>query len=191
MGTYMTAEELLQQYRLGERDFRGIKLKGIFLRDQCLRDIDLSCADLRGASLMGVDFRGANLRRADFTGAFLILAQLNQADLTQANLTNAFLILANLQQCCLAQANLTQANLTRANLSRVSGLTEGLLHGAVLASANLPQKMRMSTLDAVSKKLSDRVISSFLYATKPSKRAFANKKLSQLLVERASAKDIA
>lgn len=187
----MTAEELLQQYRSGERDFRGIKLKGVFLRDQCLRDIDLSCADLRGASLMGVDFRGANLRRANFTGAFLILAQLDQADLTEANLTNAFLILANLQQCCLAQANLTQANFTRANLSGVSGLPEEFLSGAVSASANRSQKMRMPTLDVVSKKLSDRVISSFLYATKPSKRDFANRKLSQWLVERASVKNIA
>ena len=185
----MTAEELLRQYQFGERNFRGIKLKGVFLRDQCLRGIDLSCADLRGASLMGVDLGGANLKRADFSGAFLILAQLNQADLTQANLTNAFLILANLQQCCLAQANLTQANFTRANLSKVTGLTEGLPCGTVSASANLPQKTKTLDLDATLKKLSELVASSFAYILKPSKR-FLGQQKALPVVERATTKSI-
>jgi uncharacterized protein YjbI with pentapeptide repeats len=140
----MTAEELLQRYQSGERDFRGIKIKGIFLRDECLRGIDLSYADLRGASLMGVDFSKANLRRADFSGGtFLILANMQQADLTQANFTNAFLILANMQQCCLAQANLTQANLTRAKLSGATGLAEALQNPSAKARLSRTSVMRV------------------------------------------------
>jgi hypothetical protein len=128
----MTAEELLQRYQAGERDFRGVRLRGIFLRDTSLHGIDLSCADLRGASLMGVDLSQANLRRANFSGAFLILARLSEADLSQANLSRAFLVRADLQYSCLEQANLAAANLTRANLTGATGLSTALLSDTVL-----------------------------------------------------------
>jgi uncharacterized protein YjbI with pentapeptide repeats len=128
----MTAEELLQRYQAGERAFRGVRLRGIFLRDTSLHGIDLSCADLQGASLMGVDFSQANLRRADFSGAFLILARLTDADLSQANLCGAFLVRADLQYSCLEQANLAAANLTRANLNGATGLSTALLSDTVL-----------------------------------------------------------
>lgn len=129
----MTAEELWQRYRSGERDFRGIKLTDAFLRDVHLIGIDLSFADLRGASLMGVNLLGANLRRADFTGAFLIYAQLRHADLTQANLTDAWLTRANLQHACLINADLTRTDLTKANLHGATGYSASLLTQAIIA----------------------------------------------------------
>jgi len=130
----MIAEELLQGYRSGDRDFRGVKLTDIFLRDVCLTGIDLSFADLRGASLMGVNLRGANLRRANFTGAFLIYAQLKAADLTQANLTDAWLTRANLQHACLIDADLTRTDLTKANLHGATGYSASLLTQTVIAA---------------------------------------------------------
>lgn len=133
----MRADKLLECYRQGERDFRGVNLRGIYLRDVRLQGVDLSCADLRGASLMSIDFTGANLNRADLSGSFLIHANLSSADLTQANLTKAILILANLHQSCLTEANLSQANLTKANLSEVAGFAESLLDRTVLTGARL------------------------------------------------------
>lgn len=129
----MIAEELLQRYRSGDRDFRGIKLTDIFLRDVCLTGIDLSFADLPGAFLMGVSLRGANLRRANFMGAFLIYAQLRNADLTQANLTDAWLTRANLQHACLIDADLTRTDLTKANLHGATGYSVSLLTQTVIA----------------------------------------------------------
>ncbi|KAI9130830.1 pentapeptide repeat-containing protein [Acaryochloris sp. CCMEE 5410] len=46
----MTAEELLERYAAGERDFSGINLEG---------------ADLSGHELQGIILRGANLRKVD------------------------------------------------------------------------------------------------------------------------------
>lgn len=135
----MRENELLKRYQQGERDFRGLKLRDIYLRDVCLQGIDLSCADLRGASLMSVNLRGANLHRADLSEAFLIHANLSSANLTQANLTKAFLILANLHQSCLTEANLSHTNLTKANLSEVSGFAETLCDHTILTRVWLPQ----------------------------------------------------
>jgi len=129
----MIAEELLQRYRSGDRDFRGVKLTDIFLRDVCLTGIDLSFADLRGASLMGVNLGGANLRRANFTGAFLIYAHLRNADLTQAKLMDAWLTRANLQHACLIDADLTRTDLTKANLHGATGYSASLLTQAMIA----------------------------------------------------------
>ncbi|NJR62385.1 MAG: pentapeptide repeat-containing protein [Cyanobacteria bacterium CRU_2_1] len=137
---HMRADELLERYRRGERDFRGVNLRGIYLRDVRMRDVDLSCADLRGASLMSVDFSGANLHRADLSGAFLIHANLRSVNFTQANLTKAFLILANLHQSCLTEANLSQANLTKANLSEVTGFAEAILDQTILTGTLLPRR---------------------------------------------------
>jgi uncharacterized protein YjbI with pentapeptide repeats len=134
----MRADEFLEHYRRGERDFRGVNLRGIYLRDVWLQGVDLSCADLRGASLMSVDFTGANLHRADLSGSFLIHANLSFVNLTQANLTKAYLILADLHQSCLTGANLSQANLTKANLSEVAGFAEASLDRTILTGALLP-----------------------------------------------------
>lgn len=60
----MTAAELHARYAKGERDFRGVDLRGLSLSKRrreaagmCLRGADLSGADLRGADLSGADLR--------------------------------------------------------------------------------------------------------------------------------------
>ena len=49
----MDAEELLNRYAAGERDFTGVSLKGINLSGVNIRDSKLDCADLRAANLSG------------------------------------------------------------------------------------------------------------------------------------------
>ncbi|MGB3513581.1 MAG: pentapeptide repeat-containing protein [Microcoleaceae cyanobacterium] len=57
----MKASELLRQYREGERNFQGIKLRG-----ESLRGKNLSGADFSGADIRGADFTNANLKSAKF-----------------------------------------------------------------------------------------------------------------------------
>jgi uncharacterized protein YjbI with pentapeptide repeats len=57
----MTAEELLQRYAAGERDFSGINLREVELVDVQLPSINLSNADLIGANLAGSNLSEADL----------------------------------------------------------------------------------------------------------------------------------
>lgn len=83
-----TFRELLDCYRIGQRDFSGVELDedpDCDLRGVCLAGADLSrafiVADFRDADLRGVrladanlktcDFRCTDLRGADFSGAAL------------------------------------------------------------------------------------------------------------------------
>lgn len=67
----MKARELIQRYRQGERDFRGVDL-----RDQ----------SLRGANLQSIDLSGANLIRTDLRGTKLDKAQLISTDFDSAHI---------------------------------------------------------------------------------------------------------
>ena len=93
----MDANELLNRYAAGERDFRQANLRGIVLSP-----IDLyrssDAPTLRLANLNEHQQRpyliGANLSQADLTKAHLSRANLSKADLSGANLTGANLISA-------------------------------------------------------------------------------------------------
>lgn len=41
----MNASELLRRYTAGERDFRGVDLRGVYLREAILSGADLRLAD--------------------------------------------------------------------------------------------------------------------------------------------------
>jgi hypothetical protein len=60
----MKANQVLQQYAAGNRNFHGFELRG-----QSFRDRNLSGADFSDADIRGTDFTGANLRDAKFQGA--------------------------------------------------------------------------------------------------------------------------
>lgn len=60
----MKASEVLRKYAAGERNFRGVNLRGQSFRGQNLSGADFSEADLRGTN-----FTRANLRDAKFPGA--------------------------------------------------------------------------------------------------------------------------
>ena len=60
----MKASELLRRYAAGERDFRGVNLRG-----QSFKGQDLSGCDFSGADIRSADFTGATLCGANFSGA--------------------------------------------------------------------------------------------------------------------------
>lgn len=103
----LTAQELLQRYAAGERDFslsEWIDPSGTPLRGACLDGADFSrsfvTGDFRGASLRGArfveanvkgcEFAEADLTGADFRGAALCRAGLDGAKMEGANFAGAF-----------------------------------------------------------------------------------------------------
>ncbi|MEH2167491.1 MAG: pentapeptide repeat-containing protein [Nostoc sp.] len=62
----MDAEELLQRYAAGERDFPGVRLRGVFLDRAELREINLTRDDLSGSDLSGASFQVSNFRLPEY-----------------------------------------------------------------------------------------------------------------------------
>jgi uncharacterized protein YjbI with pentapeptide repeats len=79
----MTAEELLERYAAGERDFSGVDL-----READLTAIDLSCINLSNANLVDVDLSEAKLTSANLSGVRFTNVNLYGTDLAGINLTN-------------------------------------------------------------------------------------------------------
>lgn len=152
----MHADEFLQRYKAGERDFRGIVLSGAELHAaklgqsvMCRADLtyaNLNCVDLAGSNLFAANLCRANLngsclRRVDLRWADLRSAQLMCADLKVANLSSATLACADMNRAQLALANLADANLRGADLHGAdftgANLCGADLRGAVLAGVNV------------------------------------------------------
>lgn len=91
----MTAEELLDLYKAGERDFSNV---------------DLSHEILSHADLAGADFSGAN-----FYGARLLRTNLSGGDFSNANLAQAYLARTNLSGAELSGVSLSGAHLVATN----------------------------------------------------------------------------
>jgi uncharacterized protein YjbI with pentapeptide repeats len=118
LGMEMNAQELIQRYKAGERDFSLTELFG---------------ADLHEAELFGAILHGADLREADLSGADLREVNLDWAILERANLSGA-----NLSRATLLDANLPGANLSRANLSGAD-LKGANLKGAIMPDGTVHQ----------------------------------------------------
>jgi uncharacterized protein YjbI with pentapeptide repeats len=131
-----SVQDLLGGYAQGERDFRGIELRGAILTREKLIQVSLCEANLSKA-----DLSWANVSWADLSNADLSKADLGWADLVQANLSGANLIRAHLVQANLAGANLSGANLSGANLSGAklgwADLSGANLRGASLSGVDL------------------------------------------------------
>jgi len=70
----MKANEVLRRYATGERNFRGVNLRGQSFKGEDLSGANFSGADIREANFSGADIRGANfskayLRNANFSCA--------------------------------------------------------------------------------------------------------------------------
>ncbi|MGK7940604.1 MAG: pentapeptide repeat-containing protein [Crocosphaera sp.] len=102
--TINEAAELLERYRLGERNFQQAELSNMNLQQLNLENINLI---------------GANLFRANLQYSNLNRAKLIAANLTEANLTGVSLVKAKLIGANLTNANLTDVDLTHADLSDV------------------------------------------------------------------------
>ncbi len=122
----MNAQELLQRYASGQRDFSRITLI-----HECLTN-----SNLMGAHL--ADLTGAELSKKTkkIAKAYLRQARLNRenqanAEIIQACLTNAKMIRCDLSGADLRDANFREANLKGANLGGAD------LRGANLRGTNL------------------------------------------------------
>jgi uncharacterized protein YjbI with pentapeptide repeats len=103
----MTAEEFLERYEKGERDFSGVDLIGINIGRGYARELLEQyqvgeSAWVGGANLVGINLSGANLESADFEGA----------DLMGANLTEASLAVASFSVVRFDEADLSSVNVT-------------------------------------------------------------------------------
>jgi uncharacterized protein YjbI with pentapeptide repeats len=100
----LTAPQVLEAYRAGERDFRHVNISGV----------DLSGSDLRGASFLGGNLRGINLSHCKLTHVQLKIADVTHANLSQSRLNATDLISANFSYSNLSQADFTGAALYQA-----------------------------------------------------------------------------
>ncbi|MEH1940572.1 pentapeptide repeat-containing protein [Nostoc sp.] len=116
----ITAEELLERYADGERNFAGIKLahyglygfrrskhSGLDLDGVVLRDINLRGADLRSVYLIGADLTGADLGGIFLESCCLEGAIIRDANLFAANVTHSSFDKADLRGSILSQMNAT------------------------------------------------------------------------------------
>ncbi|NDJ18653.1 pentapeptide repeat-containing protein [Myxacorys almedinensis] len=147
----MKAEDILEKYAAGEREFSGSTLSdtkltgavltGVNFSQAKFTRVNFSLAKLTNANLSRavcdrVNFSGADLTLADLSGVILSDANLSSADLTRAELNGAQLRSANLGSADLKDATLRHAVLSQANLSR-SVLRHAKLTCADLTGANL------------------------------------------------------
>ncbi|MBW4542569.1 MAG: pentapeptide repeat-containing protein [Myxacorys chilensis ATA2-1-KO14] len=130
----MTAEELLQRYATGERNFSGLRLYAEEYA-MLLNGRDLNGVNLCGSRLDG-DWSGANLSHARLRGIIADGCDLKQVNLSQADLGGAMFI-----ECDLTGCNLTNANLSGVAFKQVvlcdANFTSADLRGAVLGEADL------------------------------------------------------
>ncbi len=83
----ISAEEFLERFKKGEKDFTEINLARANLRGQSLnKGINLSNANLREAELCEANLSSANLDEANLANANLYKAKLDSAKLVKANL---------------------------------------------------------------------------------------------------------
>ncbi|MBD1885326.1 pentapeptide repeat-containing protein [Microcoleus vaginatus] len=128
----ISAEDFLQRYNQGERDFTGVNLAGVNLSGKSLSQVNLSSANLSGAELSEANLSSANLSEAN-----LCHANIHTANLSFANLGQAKFINANLSEVNLQGANLSEANLSGVNLSSVHLFSKTNFSRANLSKANL------------------------------------------------------
>ncbi|AFY79180.1 putative low-complexity protein [Pleurocapsa sp. PCC 7327] len=112
--------EIRKKLSEGQKDFKNMDLKMVYLER-----VDLSHTNLEESDLSYANLKDVNLSCANLKGAYLERANLTDANLSAANLRGA-----NLQKACLIGANLRDAELDEADLS-----------GARLSGANLHEAL--------------------------------------------------
>lgn len=129
----MFAEELLERYQAGERNFAGVDLVAHQAKDLDvwvqLGRADFRGINLRGANLYRVSFGHADLRGANLAGAYLGYGALGYANFQDACLQGAAFTVTNMRG-----ANFTRADLRDATF-RETRMVEVVLTGADLEFA--------------------------------------------------------
>ncbi len=90
------ANTLLDQYKIGQRNFAGLNLRGAYFAEADLQEVDFSGVALNGSNCSHVNFQHANLRGADLRGANFQYADLKWADLRGADTRGTDLENANM-----------------------------------------------------------------------------------------------
>ncbi len=147
----LTINEVIEKYKLGERNFSKFDLRYLNLSGINLKNINLEGSNLEGSNLEGSNLEGsnltytnlnyANLKGANLHNVYLSYASFKKAILNGVNLDKAYLNCANLEKVQLQKANLKKSYFNKSNLSRVilndSDLTGAYLTGADLSYASL------------------------------------------------------
>jgi uncharacterized protein YjbI with pentapeptide repeats len=141
----MTAEELLERYAAGERDFSGIKFeRSIDLEDAQIPGINLSNSTMVRANLTDTNLSGANLSGANLGSSCLENTKLKRANLSRTILSNSTLVGADLTGADLTGADLMACGLANINLTNAKVINtwfgdEVGLYGANLTNVDLSQ----------------------------------------------------
>jgi Pentapeptide repeats (8 copies) len=142
------AEELLERYAAGEREFDGVdigggeelvgaNLSGIRLTNSFLNEIFMDKIDLSGANLSGTNFAQSSMAMANLRGANLSCANLQYVDLRASDLTDSLLINACLIATTMSDINLTGANLTNAEVGEDFWIERKLFSNTVMPDGSI------------------------------------------------------
>jgi uncharacterized protein YjbI with pentapeptide repeats len=114
IANYVTinANTLLNQYKIGQRNFAGLNLRGAYFVEADLQQVDFSGAALNGSNCSYANFQSSNLRGADLRGANFQYADLQHVDLRGADLRGTDLRDANTTGAILDESNLQGAILS-------------------------------------------------------------------------------
>ncbi len=122
------SDELLDRYRMGERNFVQSELSEVHLSNVNLCDINLEEANLSRAKLYGVNLSYANLNNANLSQSSLYGVELHGTNLSNVDLRGA-----DLRDVKLCYANLNDTDCSGARCVRVD------FEGADLSCADLSQ----------------------------------------------------
>ena len=100
----MTPQELVDRYKLGERDFPGVDLSYTTWQGHDFSDINLEGADLSNSSFKNMTFNQANLKNCNFSESTF-----QSVKFVNADLTNACCIKSDLNTINFSGADLTGA----------------------------------------------------------------------------------
>jgi hypothetical protein len=126
MQKVLTAGEIAESYKSGQKNFDDIKCCGDFhgfvLRGASFRKSDLSWSNFDTANLSGCDFTEANLmwsgvRRVDLRNAKFVRANVSYCDFDGSIFENTDFTDANLTASLLFNVNLGAANIRGANMT--------------------------------------------------------------------------
>ncbi|MDT9217347.1 MAG: Rid family detoxifying hydrolase [Limnospira sp. PMC 1240.20] len=99
----MEAQELVDRYKQGERDFPGVDLSDTTWPRECsLSEINLEGADLSNSEFISIAFNKANLKNCNFSGS-----NFQSVKFVNADLTNAYFIQSDLRGIDFSGADLT------------------------------------------------------------------------------------
>ncbi|EAZ93199.1 pentapeptide repeat-containing protein [Crocosphaera chwakensis] len=135
--------ELQQRYKMGDRNFSYLDLRGLNLEKINLEEANLEGSDLQGANLENANLKRTNLvncnfYRANVYGANLSYADLSYANLKEANFHRTRIEEARLDHVCVERTDFTEAYIKKVSVRCVKFVKTDLTD-AILIDVNLGQ----------------------------------------------------